>query len=226
MMEYSEVTDKTLNRSQKQKLSRQVRDKEEELETVMKKIDSLRQDLRKSDKNRRELEMRMEDALTDIATEKKQKERTEEFCRQLQEELNKKKNSDVTYSGSNFNSDASRYEIERIEIQCTEKLNQQQARYNIEISALRDQLKEAEKYQETLLNELQHNRQKYESSKLDTYSDTTDTISELKEDYDKERNIWMEEKQRLLLEVELHNQKTLQMQAKQNEFDGNFEELK
>ena len=92
----------------------QVRDKEEELETVMKKIDSLRQDLRKSDKSRRELEMRIEDALTDIATEKKQRERTEEFCRQLQEELNKKKNSDVPFAANSFNNDASRYEIERI----------------------------------------------------------------------------------------------------------------
>lgn len=192
----------------------------------MKKIDSLRQDLRKSDKSRRELEMRIEDALTDIATEKKQRERTEEFCRQLQDELNKKKNSDVSYAGSNFNSDATRYEIERIEIQCTEKLNQQQTRYNLEISALREQLKEAEKYQETLLNELQHNREKYESCKLDTFSDTTDTISELKEDYDKERNMWMEEKQRLLMEVELQNQKALQMEAKQTEFEDNFEELK
>lgn len=209
-----------------------MRDKEEELETVMKKIDQLRQDLRKSDKSRRELEMRMEDALTDIATEKKQRERTEEFCRQLQEELNKKKNSDASSSyaasgaANNFNSDATRYEIERIEIQCTEKLNQQQARYNLEISALREQLKEAEKYQETLLNELQQSREKYESNKLETLSDTTDTISELKEDYDKDRNMWIEEKQRLLMEMELQNQKTLQIQAKQSEYEDNIEELK
>ncbi|XP_075169358.1 serine/threonine-protein kinase gek isoform X2 [Haematobia irritans] len=231
MMEYSEVTDKLSElRNQKQKLSRQVRDKEEELETVMKKIDNLRQDLRKSDKSRRELEMRIEDALTDKATEKKQRERAEEFCRQLQEELNKKKNSDASSfaaaGANNFNAEASRYEIERIEIQCTEKLNQQQARYNLEISALREQLKEAEKYQETLLNELQQSREKYENSKLDTLSDTTDTISELKEDYDKDRNMWIEEKQRLLLEMEIQSQKSMQMQAKQNEFEDNIEELK
>ncbi|XP_059224968.1 serine/threonine-protein kinase Genghis Khan isoform X2 [Stomoxys calcitrans] len=233
MMEYSEVTDKLSElRNQKQKLSRQVRDKEEELETVMKKIDVLRQDLRKSDKSRRELEMRIEDALTDKATEKKQRERAEEFCRQLQEELNKKKNSDASSfaaaaaGANNFNSEATRYEIERIEIQCTEKLNQQQARYNLEISALREQLKEAEKYQETLLNELQQSREKYENSKLDTLSDTTDTISELKEDYDKDRNMWIEEKQRLLMEMEIHSQKSMQMQAKQSEFEDNIEELK
>lgn len=44
-------------RNQKQKLSRQVRDKEEELETAMQKIDTLRQDLRRAEKLRRELEV-------------------------------------------------------------------------------------------------------------------------------------------------------------------------
>lgn len=38
-------------------MSRQVRDKEEELETAMQKIDSLRQDLRRAEKLRRELEV-------------------------------------------------------------------------------------------------------------------------------------------------------------------------
>ncbi|KAL9917053.1 serine/threonine-protein kinase Genghis Khan isoform X1 [Glossina fuscipes] len=226
MMEYSEVTDKLSDlRSQKQKLSRQVRDKEEELETVMKKIDIIRNDLRKSDKSRRELEMRIEDALTDVASEKKQRERTEELCRQFQDELNKKRSSDPYTTGSQA-AEASRYEIERLEIDCTSKLNQQQARYNLEISALREQLKESEKYQETLLKELQQTREKYECSKLETLSDTTDTISELKEDYDKERSTWLEEKQRLLLEVELQNKKSIQLQAKQQEYDENYEELK
>lgn len=67
MTEYAEVTDKLSElRSQKQKLSRQVRDKEEELETAMQKIDNFRNDIRKSDKIRRETESRLEDANTEI----------------------------------------------------------------------------------------------------------------------------------------------------------------
>lgn len=50
-------------RTQKQKLSRQVRDKEEELEQAMSKIDALRQDVRRAEKLRRELEMRMDEAM-------------------------------------------------------------------------------------------------------------------------------------------------------------------
>ncbi|KAH9376177.1 hypothetical protein HPB48_017169 [Haemaphysalis longicornis] len=60
MDEYTEVSDKLSElRTQKQKLSRQVRDKEEELESAMHKIDSLRQDLRKADKLRREARARI-----------------------------------------------------------------------------------------------------------------------------------------------------------------------
>lgn len=66
MDEYTEVTDKLSDlRTQKQKLSRQVRDKEEELEMAMQKVDTLRNDIRKYEKTRRELESRLEDALTE-----------------------------------------------------------------------------------------------------------------------------------------------------------------
>lgn len=66
MDEYTEVTDKLSDlRTQKQKLSRQVRDKEEELETAMQKIDTLRNDIRKAEKNRRELDSRLQDAVTE-----------------------------------------------------------------------------------------------------------------------------------------------------------------
>lgn len=66
MTEYAEVTDKLSElRSQKQKLSRQVRDKEEELETAMQKVDTLRNDMRKMEKSRREYETRIEDVIAE-----------------------------------------------------------------------------------------------------------------------------------------------------------------
>ena len=43
-------------RHQKTKLSRQVRDKEEELEGTLQKMDALRNDLRRTEKLRRDLE--------------------------------------------------------------------------------------------------------------------------------------------------------------------------
>lgn len=70
-------------RQQKQKLSRQVRDKEEELDTAMQKVDSLRQEIRRTEKQRRELETRLEEANAEILKEKKLRERNEECIKQV-----------------------------------------------------------------------------------------------------------------------------------------------
>lgn len=79
-----------------------MRDKEEELEVAMQKIDSLRHEIRKSEKMRRELEARVEDGINEAnkvcllvfkfvvnllimimwMQERKLRERSEELCRQ------------------------------------------------------------------------------------------------------------------------------------------------
>lgn len=56
MQEFSEVNERMAElRSQKQRLSRQLRDKEEEMEVVMQKLDAMRQDIRKTEKARKEV---------------------------------------------------------------------------------------------------------------------------------------------------------------------------
>lgn len=156
MTEYTEVTDKLSDlRSQKQKLSRQVRDKEEELEIAMQKIDTLRNDMRKFEKLRRELESRIEDAIAEATKERKLRERSEEYCRQLQVEARTRSSSDLGSSSSlGMLSDSARLDLERIEVQYSEKLNQQQSRFNLELSALREQLNEAESHREILHREV------------------------------------------------------------------------
>ena len=49
----------------------------QELETSLQKIDTLRQDIRKAEKLRRELELRAEDSLNEAAKEKKMREKAE-----------------------------------------------------------------------------------------------------------------------------------------------------
>ncbi len=70
-------------RQQKQKLSRQVRDKEEELDTAMQKVDALRQEIRRSEKLRRELEAKIEESNAEILKEKKLRERSEEYIQKV-----------------------------------------------------------------------------------------------------------------------------------------------
>lgn len=60
-----------------------MRDKEEELDQAMKKVDSLRQDIRKAEKLRRELEARVEEANAEVLKEKKLRERNEEYIKKV-----------------------------------------------------------------------------------------------------------------------------------------------
>lgn len=84
MTEYTEVTDRLSElRQQKQKLSRQVRDKEEEVEAAMAKIDGLRSDIRKAEKARRELQISVDDALAEASRERKLRERSDDYCQQV-----------------------------------------------------------------------------------------------------------------------------------------------
>lgn len=64
-------------------MSRLVRDKEEELEEAMSKIDILRQEVRRSEKVRRELESRLEESVAEVNNERKLREKNEEICHQV-----------------------------------------------------------------------------------------------------------------------------------------------
>merc|ERR1712048_204014 len=65
MEEFSELNDKLADiRGQKMKQTRLMREKEEEIETTMNKFDVLRQDLRLSEKNKRELMTQIEELQT------------------------------------------------------------------------------------------------------------------------------------------------------------------
>lgn len=56
LQEFSELNERMAElRAQKQKLSRQLRDKEEEVEVAMQKVDAMRQDVRRSEKLRKEV---------------------------------------------------------------------------------------------------------------------------------------------------------------------------
>ena len=59
LQEFSELNERMAElRSQKQKVSRQLRDREEEVEAAVQKMDALRQEARRADKSRKEVASR------------------------------------------------------------------------------------------------------------------------------------------------------------------------
>ena len=135
-------------RQQKSKMSRQVRDKEEELETSLQKIDTLRQDIRKAEKLRRELELRTEDAVNEAGKERKMREKIESQAKQLEKDVALLKSGvGPTVNSVNNESEMLRLkaEIERLEVATSETLLNQQSKHTSELSSLREQLDESER---------------------------------------------------------------------------------
>lgn len=194
----------------------------------MQKIDNLRNDIRKAEKNRRELESRVEDCIAEATKERKLRERSEEYCRQLQAEVRTRSTSDLGSSSSLglSSSDASRLEIDRLEVQYSEKLNQQQSRFNMEVASLREQLNEAEKHRDILYRELQQTREKFDSSRLESLTDSEETISELKKRYEREKNLWLDEKRKLLTEIEMITDNNRRLQSQHIHVENDYEELR
>ncbi|XP_013178610.1 PREDICTED: serine/threonine-protein kinase Genghis Khan isoform X2 [Papilio xuthus] len=165
MAEYNEVSERLSElRQQKQKLSRQVRDKEEELEVAMQKIDALRQDIRRSDKGRRELEARLDTAISEATKERKLREET----------LRSQREGMAAATGPAADVARLQADVEALELQYKESLAQQQARYNAELASLREQLQEGDAVRNVLNRELQTSKEKLESRRLEQMSDSED----------------------------------------------------
>lgn len=70
----------------------------------MQKIDSLRHDIRKAEKLRRELEARVEEAISETTKERKLRERSEEYCKQMEDETEKLRQRHLAAAGSDSQS--------------------------------------------------------------------------------------------------------------------------
>ncbi|KAK7790994.1 hypothetical protein R5R35_011454 [Gryllus longicercus] len=236
MAEYTEVTDRLSElRQQKQKLSRQVRDKEEELEVAMQKIDSLRHDIRKAEKLRRELEARVEEAISETSKERKLRERSEEYCKQMEEETEKLRQRNLVVGADVSSASQShatqeivklKAEAEKLEMQYKESLAQQQSRYNLEIASLRDQLQEAESRRDTLEKEVQMIKEKLDAARRADLTDNEEIISEMKKRHEREKILLLEENKKLMMDLDALTESLTRIQSERRQLADEYEELR
>ncbi|KAK6622910.1 hypothetical protein RUM43_008761 [Polyplax serrata] len=233
MAEYNEVTDRLSElRQQKQKLSRQVRDKEEELEVAMQKIDFLRHDIRRAEKLRRELEGRIEEAMAEAGKERKLRERSEEYCKQVEEETEKVRQrlvvGDNSSAQAHTTQEISRLkgEVEKLKVQYNENLTQQQSRYNIEIGSLRDQLQEEQGRREMLEREIELAKEKLDAARLENLTDSEETISELTRRHEREKMLLLEDNKKLMMDLEMLSDSVDRIQNERRQLEEEYEELR
>lgn len=209
MQEFSEVNERMAElRSQKQRLSRQLRDKEEEMEVVMQKIDAMRQDIRKTEKARKELESQLEDARAEASKERKLREHSEVYSKQLESELETLKVKQGTGRASGPSSETQqeltklKSELDKKVLFYEEELVRRDASHTTELKNLRKELHDSEGQQLSLHKELLVLKDKLEKAKRERQTETDEAMGALKEKFERERNLLSEENRKLTSETD------------------------
>ncbi|XP_037073228.1 serine/threonine-protein kinase Genghis Khan-like, partial [Pollicipes pollicipes] len=231
MSEYAEVSDKLSElRAQKQKLSRQVRDKEEEVETSMQKLDALRQDIRRGEKLRRELETRCEQAEQETLKERRLRQRNEEASRTLHEELEALRQRSWGPSGAAPDSGAElqrlKAELERAELESRESAHQQQSRFAKEMAALSEQLTDVRTERDSLRQEMCALKERQEQVRHEALSDTDEALADLKRRHDHEKLILQDENQKLITDIDRLSETLARLQTEKRQREDEYEELR
>ncbi|XP_041950890.1 serine/threonine-protein kinase MRCK beta isoform X1 [Alosa sapidissima] len=207
MQEFSDLNERMAElRSQKQRLSRQLRDKEEEMDVVMQKLDTMRQDIRKTDKARKELEGQLEDAKADASKERKLREHSEVYSKQLESELESLKMKQGTGRASGLSADAQqelsklKSELDKKVLFYEEELVRREASHTSEMKNLRKELHDSEGQQLSLHKELLMLKDKLEKAKRERQTEMDETVGALKVKGERDRNLLTEENRKLTSE--------------------------
>uniref|UniRef100_A0A7M4FW68 Serine/threonine-protein kinase MRCK alpha n=1 Tax=Crocodylus porosus TaxID=8502 RepID=A0A7M4FW68_CROPO len=209
MQEFSEMNERLTDlHSQKQKLARQLRDKEEEMEVVMQKVENLRQELRRTERIKKELEVQTEAAAAEASKDRKLRERSEQYCKQLESELEGLKQKQIGRSPG-VSSTEHQQEITKLKadwekksVFYEEELSKRELMHANEIKNLKKELRDAESQQLALKKEIMILKDKLEKTRRESQSEREEFEAEFKQKYEREKILLMEENKKLSNELD------------------------
>uniref|UniRef100_A0A8C1U5Y2 non-specific serine/threonine protein kinase n=1 Tax=Cyprinus carpio TaxID=7962 RepID=A0A8C1U5Y2_CYPCA len=207
MQEFAEVSEKVTElRSYKQRLSRQLRDKEEEMDSLNQKVEALRLEVRKAERAKKEVSA--EEFSAEAQKEKKLRERSEQYSRQLEEELEGMKQKQVGRSPSVGSSEQHqelsklRADLENKTTFYEEELSRREQQHANELKNLKKELRESEGQQLTLKKEIMMLKDKLEKTRRESQSDREEFETDYKQKYERERVLLSEENKKLSSELD------------------------
>ncbi|XP_042633924.1 serine/threonine-protein kinase MRCK alpha-like isoform X6 [Cyprinus carpio] len=232
MKEFSELNEQLSDlRSQKQRLSRQFRDKEEEMEGVSQKLEALRLEIRKAERMRKELEAQAEEQAAEAQKEKKLRERTEQYSRQLEEDLEGMKLKQAGPPHAAASSDQQqelmriRAELEKKNVQYEEELCRRETLHSSELKGLKKELHDAEGQHLTLQKEILMLKDKLEKTRRESQTEREEFEMEYKQKYERERALLTDENKRLSSEVEKLSSMYDQLNSRHRQLEEEMREL-
>ncbi|NWR54330.1 MRCKA kinase, partial [Bucorvus abyssinicus] len=209
MQEFSEMNERLTDlHSQKQKLARQLRDKEEEMEVVMQKVESLRQELRRTERLKKELEVQAEAAAAEASKDRKLRERSEQYSKQLESEVEGLKQKQVGRSPGVSSIEHQqeitklKAELEKKSVFYEEELSKREIMHANEIKSLKKELRDAESQQLALKKEIMILKDKLEKTRRENQSEREEFETEFKQKYEREKILLTEENKKLSSELD------------------------
>ncbi|XP_057678550.1 serine/threonine-protein kinase MRCK alpha isoform X2 [Corythoichthys intestinalis] len=200
MREFSELN-KTLSdvRLEKQKLTRQLRDKEDEMERQNQKMEALRLDMRKSEKAKKEMETQMEERAAEALKERRLKERNE-----LERVKVKPFSTFATTASPEQSQEVGRLrgDLAKKAHLYEEEIARRQAQHSNESMALRKELRDAESQQLSLQKEILMLQDKLEKTRRESQSEREEFENNFKEKFERERVLLTEENKKLSSELD------------------------
>ncbi|XP_058165363.1 serine/threonine-protein kinase MRCK alpha isoform X3 [Dasypus novemcinctus] len=209
MQEFMEINERlTELHTQKQKLARHVRDKEEEVDLVVQKVESLRQELRRTERTKKELEVRSEALAVEASKDRKLREQSEHYSKQLENELEGLKQKQISYSPG-VCSIAHQQEISKLKTDLEKKnffyeeeLSKREGIHANEIKNLKKELHDSEGQQLALNKEIMILKDKLEKTRRESQSEREEFENEIKQQYEREKMLLIEENKKLTNELD------------------------
>ncbi|XP_072356338.1 serine/threonine-protein kinase MRCK alpha-like isoform X9 [Scyliorhinus torazame] len=209
MQEFSEMNEKVTDlRSQKQKFSRQLRDKEEEMEVMMQKAESLRQDVRRMERSKKELDVQVEQSAAEASKERKLRERSEQYSKQLEDELEGLKKKQIGRSPGVSSMEHQqevaklKTDLEKKSVFYEEELAKRETIHMTEIKNLKKELRDAEGQHLALKKEIMILKDKLEKTRRESQNEREEFESEFKQKYERERIMLGEDNKKLSNELD------------------------
>ena len=116
-------------------------------------------------------------------------------------------------------------EIEKLEVDHAEAILLQQTRFNQEQVALQQRFEDMENEKQLLESELATAKDRLERSKLDELQESEDVVSELRNLHEREKNLLMEENQKLSAELERSLEISTRLQADRRHIEDEYADL-
>uniref|UniRef100_A0A8C6X022 Serine/threonine-protein kinase MRCK alpha n=1 Tax=Neogobius melanostomus TaxID=47308 RepID=A0A8C6X022_9GOBI len=230
MKEFSELNEKLTDlRSAKQRLARQLRDKEEEIESQTQKVETLRLEVRKAERAKKEMEAHSEEQAAEAQKERKLRERNEQYSRQLEEELEglKQPGPVATSPSADQSQEVGRLrgDLEKKTLHFEEELSRREAQHGSELKALKKELRDAESQHLALQKEILVLKDKLDKTRRESQCEREEFETEYKQKYERERVILMDENKKLSSELDKLTSMFEKMSSSNRQLEDEMREL-